>query len=83
MVLGFKLHGSFVFGHSGRGRFLRFAMIFISMYILSLGIQTFARRSVNGYLAGAIASCVTVPVSYLLNRTFVFHLEVPDAKSED
>lgn len=80
MVMGFKLHGTLVFGHSGRGRFLWFLAIFVSMYGLSLGIQTLARGSVNGYLAGAVASCVTVPVSYLLNRTFVFQDRAVDSR---
>jgi len=77
MALGFRLHGRFVFDHPGRGRFLRFSLIFISLYGLSIGIQALARLAMNGYLAGAVAASCTIPVSFLLNRTFVFH-RTPD-----
>ena len=73
MVVGFKLHGRFVFGHSGEGRFPRFFLLFAALYGLNLGLQGLARMAVNGYSAGAIAACVSIPVSFLVNRNFVFH----------
>lgn len=72
VVVGFRLHGRLVFEHSGQGRFLRFVLIFALTYVLSLAIQTEARKRFNGYLSGAIAACVTVPASFFLNRNFVF-----------
>jgi len=72
MTLGFKLHGALVFKHSGKGRFVWFALVFVLIYMLSLGIQLLARRGVNGYLAGAIASAITVPISFSLNQVLVF-----------
>ena len=73
MMTGFKLHGHFVFGNPGNGRFLRFALIFCFVYGVSVGIQEIARLAVNGYLAGAIAAAITIPVSFFLNRNMVFH----------
>jgi putative flippase GtrA len=73
MMTGFKLHGHFVFGNPGRGRFLRFALIFCFVYGVSVGIQEIARLAVNGYVAGAIAAAITIPVSFTLNRNLVFH----------
>ncbi|OGR02797.1 MAG: hypothetical protein A2520_09525 [Deltaproteobacteria bacterium RIFOXYD12_FULL_53_23] len=73
MLMGFKLHGRFVFGNPGKGRFLRFALIFCFVYGVSVGIQWIARLTVNGYLAGAIAALITIPLSFLLNRGLVFH----------
>ncbi len=73
MLTGFKLHGHFVFGNPGRGRFLRFALIFCVVYGLSIVIQEVARLTVNGYVAGTIAAAITIPVSFLLNRNLVFH----------
>jgi putative flippase GtrA len=73
MVLGFRLHGRFVFRNPGRGRFLRFALFFVGLYGLSIGIQALARMAMNGYLAGALAASITIPTSFLLNRNFVYH----------
>lgn len=73
MLMGFKLHGAFVFDHPGDHRFLRFTLISIALFLCSLGIQAVARLSVNDYAAGAIAAVITIPISFLLNRAFVFH----------
>ncbi|MBI3131286.1 MAG: GtrA family protein [Acidobacteria bacterium] len=78
MLMGFKLHGAFVFRNSGNGRFLRFLAIFLAMYGLSVGIQSLSRQWVNGYLAGGAAALVTIPISFLLNGAFVFR---PDRNS--
>lgn len=78
-LMGFKLHGAFVFDHPGDGRFWRFIAISLILLACSMGIQTLAQLSVNDYVAGAIAAAITVPVSFLLNRAFVFHAPVdPD-----
>lgn len=73
VVTGFRLHGKFVFKNPGKGRFLHFCGIFILIYALSVGIQAIARLGMNGYAAGAIASCFTAPISFILNRFLVFH----------
>jgi putative flippase GtrA len=72
MLIGFKLHGAFVFDHPGDHRFLRFTLISVVLLGCSLAIQAVVRTRVNDYLAGAIAACITIPVSFLLNRAFVF-----------
>ena len=38
-------------------------------------IQRLGRPAMNGYLAGALATAVTVPISFLLNRRLVFRGE--------
>jgi putative flippase GtrA len=72
-LMGFKLHGRFVFDHPGDERFWRFIWISLALLACSLGIQKLAQISVNAYAAGAIAAAITIPVSFLLNRAFVFH----------
>ena len=73
MLMGFKLHGAFVFDHSGSGRFLRYTLIALAVFFCGLVVQALVRGTVNDYVAGAIACAITVPVSFLLNRAFVFH----------
>jgi putative flippase GtrA len=78
-LIGFKLHGAFVFDHPGDQQFWRFIWISLTLLACSLGIQALAQTSVNDYAAGAIAAAITIPVSFLLNRAFVFHAPVnPD-----
>lgn len=81
MLMGFKLHGAFVFDHPGDHRFLRFTLIAVVLLGCSLAIQALIRSHVNDYLAGAIAAGFTIPVSFLLNRAFVFH--APDGAGEE
>lgn len=71
MLLGFRLHGRLVF-RSRTGRLDRFAMVFVAMSGLSLLVQAIARPHLGGYLAGALATAMTVPISFLLNRSLVF-----------
>lgn len=80
VILGFRLHGRFVFMRSGKGRFAQFVGIFLVMYGLSIGIQSLARTRWKAYVAGAIASCITIPISYGLNRIFVFQSQVETHK---
>jgi putative flippase GtrA len=72
-LMGFKLHGAFVFDHPGDRQFWRFVAISLALLGCSLGIQALAQTWVNEYVAGAIAAAITIPVSFLLNRAFVFH----------
>jgi putative flippase GtrA len=72
VVLGFRFHGRWVFKDKGHGRFIHFLLIFSLMYGLSVGVQTVARNRMNGYAAGVLASGLTVPISFLLNRFFVY-----------
>ncbi len=73
VLIGFKMHGRFVFEHPGAHRFVQFAFISIVLLGCSLGMQALARHWVNDYLSGALAACITIPVSFFLNRAFVFH----------
>jgi putative flippase GtrA len=72
-LMGFKLHGAFVFDHPGDRQFWRFIAISLALLACSMGIQKLAQTGVNAYVAGAIAAAITIPVSFLLNRAFVFH----------
>jgi putative flippase GtrA len=79
MLMGFKLHGAFVFDHPGDRRFVRYALISVGLLGCSLAIQALTRTMVNDYAAGAIAAATTIPISFLLNRAFVFQAPVkPD-----
>jgi putative flippase GtrA len=84
MLAGFKLHGAYVFDHPGEHRFLRFTLIGVALLGCNLALQALIRTWVNDYLSGAIAACCTIPVSFLLNRAFVFHAPAvpePEGKS--
>lgn len=73
MLMGFKLHGAFVFDHPGDHRFLRYTVISLVLFALSLGVQALVRTMANDYVAGAVACSISIPISFLLNRAFVFH----------
>lgn len=75
VLIGFNLHEKFVFSRSGRGRFILFVIIFALMYGLNIAIQSMARTHWNVYISGAIASFSCTPISYVLNRTFVFTIQ--------
>ena len=77
VLIGFKVHGAFVFDHPGEKRFLRFMVIAVLLLGCSLGIQAIVRQWVNDYVAGALAAAVTIPISFLLNRALVFHAPEP------
>lgn len=72
VALGFKLHGRYVFQNPGRGRFGWFVLVFTATFLASVSVQAAARGFCNGYWAGAFATAVTVPLSFLLNRRLVF-----------
>lgn len=72
MTMGFVLHGRFVFQNPGHGRFGRYALVVAILYVANVGIQAVARHALNSYLAGAVASLITIPASFLLNRALVF-----------
>ena len=57
VLIGFKMHGRFVFEHPGAHRFVQFALISIVLLGCSLGMQALARHWVNDYLSGALAAC--------------------------
>ena len=72
MLMGFKLHGSLVFDNPGEHRFFHFTLIAVAMLGCSLLIQAMLRSVLNDYISGAISTAISVPISYLLNRRFVF-----------
>jgi putative flippase GtrA len=83
MLLGFRLHGTYVFDHPGDHRFWHFTFISLMLLGASVGIQTWCRPWANDYLAGAIAVCATIPVSFLLNRAFVFLAPEPPEQNRE
>lgn len=71
VLVGFTLHGRLVF-RTRDGRFGRFVGVFLATLAINVLIQRLVRGVAGGYAAGALAAAVTVPLSYLLNRTLVF-----------
>jgi putative flippase GtrA len=72
VLVGFQLHGAFVFDHPGDGKFWRFMLISILVLGCNVISQALLHPYVNDYVAGALAACITIPVSFGLNRAFVF-----------
>ncbi len=75
MLLGFKLHGSWVFRRDSKGLFLRYVALFIALYLLSVGVQALAQVYMNPYWAGALAAALVWPLSFLLNGRLVFGVD--------
>jgi putative flippase GtrA len=72
LLLGFQLNGALVFGNRDHRRFPRFVAAFMTLYVLNVGLQKLLHSRVEPYLAGALATAICFPVSYGLNRGFVF-----------
>jgi putative flippase GtrA len=72
MLVGYKFMKDLVFKSKSRHAFLKFILIFAAMYFASIFIQFMARKTLNPYISGAIASLACAAISYLLNRKFVF-----------
>lgn len=71
LLVGFALTGGMVFRES-QGSFPRYLLVFLAICSISIGVQAFLAGRCNKYLAGALALCMTVPVSFFLNKAFVF-----------
>jgi putative flippase GtrA len=72
IVVGFIAQGKFVF-RSGEGSFLKFIMVWVSLYFVFVGlVLALERIGINNYFGGAIATLVNVVLSYVLQSRFVF-----------
>ena len=83
MLAGYKFMRKLVFKNKSRHAFLKFMLIFVTMYFVNILTQYVARKTLNPYLAGAVASLVCAALSYVLNRTFVFGTSTPPLARHD
>lgn len=72
MLAGYKFMKELVFKNKSRHAFLKFILIFTTMYFVNIFVQFVARKTLNPYISGAIASLACAAISYVLNRKFVF-----------
>lgn len=83
MLVGFKTTGVYVFKNPDNRRIVRFALVFVLMYGVNVGIQYVLNPFVNGYASGGFATVLTVFLSYALNRSFVFARDRAPAGGRD
>jgi putative flippase GtrA len=83
MLAGYKFMKELVFKNKSRYAFLKFILIFVTMYFVNILTQYVARKTLNPYLAGAVASLVCAALSYALNRKFVFGARTPPLAQDD
>ncbi len=83
MLAGYKFMSQLVFKSKSKHAFLKFILIFTTMYFVNIFTQFVARITLNPYLAGAVASLVCALLSYFLNRRFVFRTRDPAMGQHD
>jgi putative flippase GtrA len=83
MVAGYKFMNKLVFKGKSKHAFLKFIFIFTTMYFVNIFTQFVARKIMNPYIAGAVASLVCALLSYFLNRKFVFGTKGPSLEQHD
>ena len=74
VLTGYKAQRRYVFSFRGDSRLLRFSLVFVAIYALSIGIQG-ALSDLGGishYVSGAVATVVCAAVSFFVNRYYVF-----------
>ncbi|GMU46712.1 MAG: hypothetical protein AMXMBFR26_14940 [Porticoccaceae bacterium] len=72
LVVGYYTTGGFVFRYRGETRWLRFISVFIVIYLLNISVQKLLRPHLDPYLSGACGALVSMLMSFMLNRSFVF-----------
>jgi putative flippase GtrA len=83
MLAGYKFMKELVFKSKSKHAFLKFILIFATMYFVNIFTQFVARKTLNPYIAGAVASLVCALLSYFLNRIFVFRTRNPSLGQHD
>ncbi|MDA8099521.1 MAG: GtrA family protein [Nitrospiraceae bacterium] len=73
VVINFKTVGRFVFRSRDNGPFIRFLVLNVILYFLSVGILEYLQsRGVSLYTGGFLLAPVNAVVSFLALRVFVF-----------
>lgn len=72
-LFNFKTTGKIVFKNTKNNLIFRFLFVYVAMYLFNmLVIKSCVFLNYNLYLSGVIALFFAVPISFLLNRAFVF-----------
>lgn len=73
IVFSFRTQGVLVFRNTDKRLFLRFVIAWACIYLLTIAtIGLFMRWGVNAYWAGLFALPVSIALSYLTQKYFVF-----------
>lgn len=74
ILMSFAMQGHFVFRRFEARRFPAFLITWLCLWILNVGLISLLLPVVagNAYLAGAVALCVIVPVSFVVQKHLVF-----------
>ena len=83
MLAGYKFLKKMVFKDKSKHAFVKFILIFVTMYFINIFTQFVARKTLNPYIAGAVASLVCAVLSYFLNRKLVFGTRGPSLGQHD
>ncbi|OGT08830.1 MAG: hypothetical protein A2X78_02965 [Gammaproteobacteria bacterium GWE2_37_16] len=72
-VFNFMTTGRLVFKNSQNHLFLKFVLVYALIYVLNITvIKVVTSFYGNQYFGGAVALFIAVPITFLLNKNFVF-----------
>lgn len=74
--------GNFVFSNTNKKLILQFVCVYGLQYLIGIGIIGSINHFINNlYLAGAINTLLMPPLTFYLNKRFVFHRPTPTVAS--
>ncbi|WP_425280011.1 GtrA family protein [Holophaga foetida] len=72
VLLGYTLTRRLVFSYKNHNKFFPFISLFALLCALNIYLQKLMHPFMNSYLAGAMATAICFPVSFLINKYFIF-----------
>lgn len=73
VIFNFNTFGRIVFKNAQSRLFLKFAVVYVIVYLLNIGLITMLDMVLNNfYINGAIAMAIVAVLTYFLNKYFVF-----------
>jgi putative flippase GtrA len=82
IIFNFYTLGTYVFNSTSRKHIIKFIGVYAIGYLINISmIQMLLTMSSNLYLNGAIATMITVIITYLLNKKFTFNEQAIDEKN--
>ena len=73
VFFSFKTFGKFVFKNNSNILIFKFALVYVLLYFLNIGIIALLQEKIaNYYISGGIATIICAVISFLLNKFYVF-----------
>lgn len=78
IIWSFATMGRFVFAANLRGKFSRYLLVWVLLYLLNIGlIGALLKFGINAYWGGFIAAVPCIAAAYALQRFYVFRASAP------